>query len=60
MAEWELLTFLGPPGLSQRFSEWKEHIAQNHFSQPGEDYMVDLDHHPDTKAVVPDEGSHAC
>ena len=50
--QWERLAYLGPPGLFQSFNEWKEHMAETHFLQPGEDYMVDLDHHPKTKGCV--------
>ena len=51
MPQWELLTHLGPPGLFQRFNEWKQHMAVKHFLQPGEDFMCDLDHHPGTKGT---------
>ena len=52
MPEWELLTYLGPPGLYQRYAEWREYMATSHFLQSGEDFMCDLDHHPGTKGCA--------
>ena len=46
LPDWELLTFLGRPGQVQRYHEWRSHMSETHFLQPGEDYLVDLDHHP--------------
>ena len=50
LPSWELMTYLGPPGMAQRHQEWRSWMFANHWSQEGkEDFMVDLDHHPATK-----------
>ena len=49
MVPWEQMTFLGPPGMNQRFSEWQLHCTDTHYKQENEGYLCDLDHHPRTK-----------
>ena len=50
MEHWELLMTLGPPGCNQRFGEWIAHMQATHPIMPGEPYICDLDHRPNTRS----------
>ena len=53
LPDWELMTYLGPPGMAQRHHEWRSWMFENHWIQGGvEDFMVDLDHHPGTRGCT--------
>ena len=52
LPSWELMTYLGPPGQAQRYQEWRAFMLDHHFLQEGQGFMVDLDHHPQTKGCT--------
>ena len=53
LPDWELMTYIGPPGMAQRHHEWRSFMFGHHWTQEGiEDFMVDLDHHPGSKGCT--------
>ena len=48
---WELLMVIAPPGTNQRLDEWYTHMEQCHPMMPGEAFLCDIDHHPNTRST---------